>query len=279
MLRFILWLFSIMPLKLNHFIGMLIGQYLYLTKSNSRVTVSKNIKLCFPKLSPEAQQILIKKSLIELGKGLSESGFIWFKDFDDNAKYVTKTIGIQHLKNDKAVILLVPHFGCWELVGRIVSLSEPVVFMYKMLKEKQQNTWLLSKRHQGDLLMVPANKKGVIKLQRAINNKQLIAILPDQDPREAGSILAPFFSQNTRTMTLLVRLARKNNAQVVMAWAKRLPNAKGYELHLKPIKILSDTNTLKDDVSLMNKAIEDLVTTQPEQYLWHYKRFKSVVKY
>jgi KDO2-lipid IV(A) lauroyltransferase len=268
-----------MPLKLNHFIGMLIGQYLYLTKSNSRVVVSKNIKLCFPKLSLEAQQILIKKSLIESGKGLSESGFIWFRDFDDNAKYVTKTIGMQHLKNDKAVILLVPHFGCWELVGRMVSLSEPVVFMYKMLKDKQQNALLLSKRQQGDVLMAPANKKGVIKLQRAINNKQLIAILPDQDPGEVGSILAPFFSQNTRTMTLLVRLARKNNAQVVMAWAKRLPNAKGYELHLKPIKILSDTNTLVDDVSLMNKAIEDLVTTQPEQYLWHYKRFKSVVKY
>lgn len=279
MVRFILWLFSIMPLRLNHFIGMLIGQYLYLTKSNSRVVVSKNIKLCFPKLSLEAQQILIKKSLIELGKSLSESGFIWFKDFDDNAKYVTKTIGIQHLKNDKAVILLVPHFGCWELTGRIVSLSEPVVFMYKMLKDKQENTWLISKRHQGDLLMVPANKKGVIKLQRAINNKQLIAILPDQDPGKVSSILAPFFSQNVRTMTLLARLARKNNAQVVMTWVKRLPNAKGYELHLKPIKILSDTNTLEDDVSLMNKAIEDLVTTQPEQYLWHYKRFKSVVKY
>ncbi|ABL02331.1 lipid A biosynthesis acyltransferase [Candidatus Ruthia magnifica str. Cm (Calyptogena magnifica)] len=268
-----------MPLRLNHFIGTLIGQCLYLTKSDSRAVVSKNIQLCFPKFNLEQQQILIKKSLIESGKSLSESGFIWFRNFDDNAKYITKKIGIEYLKSDKTVILLVPHFGCWELVARMVSLSEPVVFMYKALKNKQQNALLLSKREQGDLFMASANKKGIIKLQRAINNKQLIAILPDQDPGEVGSILAPFFSQNTRTMTLLARLARKNNAQVVMAWAKRLPIAKGYELNLKPVKILSDTNTLEDDVSLMNKAIEDLVITQPEQYLWNYKRFKSVVKY
>ncbi len=279
MIRFILWIFSIIPLKLNHFIGMVIGQYLYLTKSNSRAIVSKNIQLCFPGLNSKQQQILIRKSLIESGKGLSESGFIWFKNFDDNVKYVTKTLGMQYLRSNKAVILLVPHFGCWELVARMISLTKPVTFMYKILKNKQQNRLLLSKREQGDLLMVPANKKGVIKLQRAINKKQLIAILPDQDPGEMGSILAPFFSQDTRTMTLLVRLTRKNNAQVIMAWTKRLPNAKGYELNLKPVQILSDTNILGDDVSLMNKVIEDLVTTQPEQYLWNYKRFKSVIKY
>ncbi|QKQ24087.1 lysophospholipid acyltransferase family protein [Candidatus Ruthia endofausta] len=279
MIRFILWIFSIMPLRLNHFVGTLIGQYLYLIKSNSKAVVSKNIQLCFPKLNPEQQQTLIKKSLIESGKGLSESGLIWFRNFDDNAKYVTKRIGMEHLKSNKAVILLVPHFGCWELVARMVSLSEPVVFMYKELKDKQKNTLLLSKRQQGDLLMASANKKGVIKLQRAINNKQLIAILPDQDPGEVGSVLAPFFSQNVHTMTLLVRLARKNDAQVVMAWTKRLPDAKGYELNLKPVKVLSSANTLEDDALLMNKVIEDLITTQPEQYLWNYKRFKSVINY
>ncbi len=75
-------------------------------------------------------------------------------------------------------------------------------------------------------------------------------------------------------------LARRNDAQVVMAWEKRLPNAKGYELNLKPVKVLSNANTLADDTLLMNKVIEDLITNpQPEQYLWSYKRFKSVINY
>jgi lauroyl/myristoyl acyltransferase len=34
-------------------------------------------------------------------------------------------------------------------------------------------------------------------------------------------------------MTLLVKLARKNKAKVLMAWAARLDNGKGYELNVK----------------------------------------------
>ncbi|MBT4923818.1 MAG: lysophospholipid acyltransferase family protein, partial [Candidatus Thioglobus sp.] len=138
---------------------------------------------------------------------------------------------------------------------------------------------LISKRQQGELSMATADKKGVIKLQRALSKKDLIGILPDQDPGEEGGILAPFFNHDARTMTLLAKLARKNNAKVVMTWAERLEKGKGYRLNLKPINVLSDSGDLLEDVSLMNQAIETLVKTKPEQYLWNYKRFKSVISY
>jgi KDO2-lipid IV(A) lauroyltransferase len=80
-------------------------------------------------------------------------------------------------------------------------------------------------------------------------------------------------------MTLLVKLARKNNAKVLLTWAFRLPKGKGYELNLQPVDILSEQGSIEADVALMNQVIEDLVKTQPEQYLWNYKRFKSVVDY
>jgi len=92
-------------------------------------------------------------------------------------------------------------------------------------------------------------------------------------------MLVPFFTQNARTMTLLVRLARKNNAKVLMTWAKRLPQGKGYELNFEPIDVLSTSGELKDDVALMNQAIEAVIKTCPEQYLWSYKRFKGVIRY
>lgn len=279
MIKFILTFFSILPLRVNHFIGAVIGRYLYLTDSDSKLVVSKNIQTCFPNLSESEQQNLIKKSLIETGKGLSESGFIWFNSFKNNATYITKTIGMEHLKSDTPVILLVPHFGCWEITGRVLSLNTPVVFLYKPLRKPQQEACLISKRQQGDLSMATADKKGVIKLQRALSKGDLIGILPDQDPGEEGSILAPFFNHDARTMTLLAKLARKSDAKVLLTWATRLEKGKGYELNLEPVNILSDSGELKDDVILMNQVIEDLVKTKPEQYLWNYKRFKSVVNY
>jgi KDO2-lipid IV(A) lauroyltransferase len=45
----------------------------------------------------------------------------------------------------------------------------------------------------------------------------------------------------------LVKLARKNKAKVLMAWAARLDNGKGYELNVKPVNILSSTGRVEDD--------------------------------
>ncbi len=279
MIKFILTFFSIMPLRLNHFIGSIIGRYLYLTNSDSKHVVSKNIETCFPELDNLEQQKLIKKSLIETGKGLSESGFIWLRCFDDNVKYVTKTIGLEYLESSHPIILLVPHFGCWEITGRVLSINTPVTFLYKPLRDEKQEALLIKNRQKRNLSMATADKKGVIKLQRAISKRELIGILPDQDPGEEGGVLAPFFGTNARSMTLLVKLARKNNAKVLLTWAKRLPKGQGFELNLKPVNILSENGDIKDDVILMNQAIEVLIRTQPEQYLWNYKRFKTSINY
>ena len=268
-----------MPLRLNHLIGSLIGYYLYMSDSDSKKIVHKNIQTCFPNLAKSEQQDLIKKSLIETGKGLSESGFVWLRSFDDNAKHVTKTTGLEHLNSPDPIILLVPHFGCWEITGRVLSIDTPVTFLYKPLRKASQEALLIKNRQKQSLSMATADKKGVIKLQRAIKNKELIGILPDQDPGEEGGVLAPFFGTNARSMTLLAKLARKNNAKVLLTWALRLPKGAGFEIHLEPVNILSEQGTVKEDVALMNKVIESLVKTQPEQYLWNYKRFKSVVDY
>jgi KDO2-lipid IV(A) lauroyltransferase len=279
MINFILKLFSMIPLRLNHMLGALIGWFLYLTKSHSKQVVGRNIELCFPELNQSQQKTLVKKSLIETGKSLSESGFIWYNSFEHNAKHITETQGIEHLDSAQKTILLVPHFGCWEIAGRMVSLHRPTTFMYKELRDKKQNSLLLSLREKQDLSMAAANKKGVLKMQRALKSGQLVAVLPDQYPGVEGGILSPFFAHDALTMTLLVKLARKNNAKVVLTWAQRLDKGQGYRLNLKPIEILSDSGALEEDVTIMNQVIERLVRTQPEQYLWNYKRFKGVVKY
>ncbi len=279
MIKFILKFFSIMPLWLNHFIGGLIGKILYWTNGRSKRISKQNIELCFAELTQVQQDKLVKKSLIEMGKGLSESGFIWFNNFEHNASYIKKIKGLKHLFSEPNTILLVPHFGCWEIAARVVSLHKPTTFMYKALPNKKQNALLLSVRQQRDLAMAAADKKGVLKLHRALKEEQLIAILPDQYPGDEGSILSTFFGQKAVTMTLLAKMARKNNAKVLMTWAQRLDKGQGYELNFKPIDILSESGVLKEDVAKMNQAIEALIRTKPEQYLWNYKRFKGVIQY
>lgn len=278
-IKWVFKLFSVMPLWLNHWIGGLIGRILYWTNGRSKRVSKQNIELCFAELTQAQQNELLKKSLIETGKGLSESGFVWFNNFEHNASYVKKIKGLDYLFSESNTILLVPHFGCWEIAARVVSLHKPTTFMYKALSDKKQNALLLSVRQQRDLAMATADKKGVLKLHRALKGGQLIAILPDQYPGEEGSILSTFFHQKAVTMTLLAKMARKNNAKVLMTWAQRLEKGQGYELNFKPVDILSASGVLEEDVAKMNQAIEALIRTQPEQYLWSYKRFKGITQY
>jgi lauroyl/myristoyl acyltransferase len=52
-----------------------------------------------------------------------------------------------------------------------------------------------------------------------------------------------------------------------------------FDTEIRVVNILSSTGRVEDDVALMNQAIEQLVKTKPEQYLWNYKRFKGIIRY
>jgi KDO2-lipid IV(A) lauroyltransferase len=279
MIKVALFIFSILPLKLNHLVGAIIGRIMYSKNSESRKIVEKNLLLCFPDLNEDEHNELVLKNLIETGKNLSECGLIWNNSLKKNSSYITRTNGSHYLDSNEATILLVPHFGCWELTAKMVTKYKPAVFLYKKLNKESQNLLLLQQREKGQLTMASADKRGVLKLSRTLKGGGLIGILPDQDPGKDGSIDSTFFGQNARTMTLLVKLARKNNARILMAWSKRLDFGEGFELNIEPINILSKSGDAEADILMQNKVIENLVSSQPEQYLWNYKRFKPFIDY
>ncbi len=281
MIRFFLFFCSILPLRLNHLLGASIGRLLYSINCDAKRVTTNNIALCFPELSQQSRSSLVKKSLIETGKSLSESGLVWNNSFNNNARHIRSFIGKEHLDGPEKTILLTPHIGCWEITGRVIALDRALTFLYKPLDKPAQDAYLFSRRNQGNLTMASADRSGVLKLQRALSKGELIGILPDQDPGPDGGIMAPFFNQQVNTMTLLAKLASKNNAKVLMLWAKRLEKSRGYDLIAEPLDIHSgsDADDTLAQVSKMNEAIEALVRQCPEQYLWSYRRFKSSHRY
>ena len=68
---------AILPLSVCHFIGNIIGHLVYYIPNSSRRITEINIKLCFPDMTPAQQNKLIKQSLIETGKTLTEASPMW----------------------------------------------------------------------------------------------------------------------------------------------------------------------------------------------------------
>ncbi|SFV65663.1 Lipid A biosynthesis lauroyl acyltransferase [hydrothermal vent metagenome] len=267
MIKIILKILSFLPLRFNHLLGSFIGWCLWFFNTDVKKISEKNIQQCLNNLD------ILKQSLIETGKTLFETANIWFEPYHRNLKRI-KTTGAEVLDKNKAIIILLPHLGCWEIVGNYLSNQKKITCLYKQLKNKKANQQLVEARESRGYILAPANKLGVIKLQKAILNKEWIGILPDQNPGENNGIKVNFFGKKALTMSLLVKLVRKNNVQVVSTWAERLGRGKGYLIHFKEVNVQANTNKLEDDCLLMNQIIENMILQKPEQYQWSYNRFK-----
>jgi len=279
MIRLFLAFSSFLPLRANHFFGAFVGRLLFTFNSDAKNVSRQNLEICFPNLSQSDLEDVLRKVLIETGKNLTESGLIWNQSFKENSKLIRNINGENYLDSSKKTILLVPHIGCWEITGRVIAEKRKITFMYRPLRSSKQNEYLFARRNQGNLSMANADKSGILKIQRALNNGELIGMLPDQDPGEGGGIMVPFFNKEVNTMTLLAKLAKKHNAQVLMFWAKRLEKGRGFDLNIEPVDLTRNGEDIESYTKVMNKSIESLVRKMPEQYMWSYKRFKSSYSY
>ena len=78
-------------------------------------------------------------------------------------------------------------------------------------------------------------------------------------------------------MTLLPKLAQQTGATVLLAWCERL-DAGRYVFHVLPpsLQALNKPDTsLEHAALLVNQAIESMVLSRPDQYLWGYARDKQ----
>jgi KDO2-lipid IV(A) lauroyltransferase len=264
---------TLLPFKFNRKLGAFIGYLFNLGGKNKRLT-QQNINLCFPDLQKNKQDSIVKHSLVELGKSITESFFIWGRSFNDNMNYVSSIAGLELIKNNKPTILLVPHFGGFEITGRVLSLTRPTTFLYQKAKNKDIDALIFNARNQENLTMVATNNKGVAQLSKVLKDGGMIGILPDQYPKQGG-VEVDFFNLPTKTTTLLAKLANKYQAEVLLTYCLR--NDTGYDIVIEKADILSG-NTL-ESTAKMNSIIQKLVEKYPEQYIWNYKKFRNFYNY
>jgi len=182
----------------------------------------------------------------------------------------------------KGVILLSPHLGCWEMGGQ--ALAEklgPAHGDLLALYRPPRKAWLQEvvglSRQRTYFKTASASLRGVRALVKHLHKGGYTAILPDQVPPEGQGIWASFFGRSVYTMTLLPKLAQQTGATVLLAWCERL-DAGRYVFHVLPpsLQALNHADTTAEQAALlMNQAIERMVLSRPDQYLWGYARDKQ----
>lgn len=269
MLSLLFKLWARTPLPTLHFLGKLLGYILSLNMPKSKQRAIANLKQSqlvtdIPKAT--------KQNFIHLGQSIMETPYIWFNDDAKVQPLLHAKHGWEAVKkataSQKGVIFLTPHLGCFEVISRQYSTLSPITVLYRPPKMAWLSTAMIEGRTGPDIALAKADASGVRALVKTLKKGGTIGILPDQVPAAGEGEWADFFGKPAYTMTLASKLASKTNATVFMVFSERLANGQGYDIHYTLVENVNTPQTL-------NQAIEQLVAQCPDQYNWHYHRYKS----
>lgn len=270
---------SHLPLPLLHAIGALLGWLFFFFSNRHRRIAERNINLCFPQLNLLQRRELLRRSMMETGKAMTEAPVLWCREGRKVMQLVRQVEGGDLLeagiKRSKGVIIAGPHLGCWEMLGLYLSDNYPTTSLYRPPRYTVFDQLMKQGRQRLGANLVPTDASGIKQLLKALKKGEVSGILPDQDPRETGGLFAPLFGIQANTMTLLNRLANKSGATVLIGFAERLPRGQGYHIHFLPLPDEIGGSDAEASVRVLNEGIEKAISMAPAQYQWSYKRFRT----
>ena len=119
---------------------------------------------------------------------------------------------------------------------------------------------------------------GVSVLQELILNNKNVGFIADQNAGDRG-MFVPFFGRLASTYKSIGLLAMRYKIPIAAVHAKRVGGQFQYEVNvtdfIEPSDWAGQDDPLYYITARYNRAIEQMIRSAPEQYLWLHRRWKS----
>lgn len=275
----LLRLMAMLPIRWTQTIGTGLGLLVYRLVPSRRRVARINIRQAYPGYSDEQIRALNIASFKSLGISVFETAQAWWAD-RDYMRSICEVEGKQHLDDalakGKGVILLTGHFTTLEIGAMLIGLQTTLKGVYNGVYKKAHNPMFNAfmahyRSTYGEELIENKNVRALI---RGLRKGRATWFAPDQDFSEQDIVFTPFLGGIASTLTATARMAEMTGAKVVPFYPVRLDGGQGYRLVILPALKDFPSNDIEKDSARINKAIEDMVYANPEQYGWVHKRFK-----
>src|SRR4051812_2087340 len=269
-LQVILRLIALLPLRVLHALGSVLGWLMYGMSPTYRRHVAENLR------AAHYDDARVRRGAIgAAGQMIMELPALWLRPNAEVAALVKETPGAEHAyqaqKEGKAILFLTPHIGSFEVAAQYAASLMPITVLYRKPKLAWLEPVMRKGRGRPNVRLAPADRSGVKDILEAIKRREAVGLLPDQVPGSGEGEWSQFFGRPAYTMTLAAKLAGRDNVACYLAFAKRLPRGAGYSIVVRP---LPAAKTGESTTRRINRALEELVAESPEQYLWGYNRYK-----
>lgn len=270
--------FSRIPLGLNRFIADWVSRLIYALNIRERRTTERNLELCFPQIPERERAKLAKASLRQSACWALETSAVWLRTSEWResriVRFHNRELYDRAVASGQGVLLLLPHFGNWEMIGLWCGDQAKTTAMYRKPKMEELDPLIRKIRESAELsTLVPANARGVMAVLKALKRGEQTIVLPDQVPVGEGGLYSNFFGLPAYTQTLAFNLIQKTGSVALFGYALRVPG--GFELGFMepPAEIYSEDP--QESVDALNRGVEQLCQLDLSQYQWEYKRFKN----
>ena len=247
-----------------------------------RKIVHANLDFTFDnKLSSATKNAITRysfKNLLFNFMHLMEMKKMTVDEFKQKVKVKNFEVVQQALETNKPIIYITPHYSAWELAGASLAVyAHPVTAVYKHLKNREYEAWLLSARsHFGNKNIEKNNVTK--KLIKIVKNRDSIGILIDTNINKRDGLEVTFMGKSIHQTPVPAFLARKFDALIIPA-VIRTDDDEHYELHFyNPIDVPKSEDE-KRDIQEATQAqadwLSDVISKEPKFWFWLHKRFKD----
>lgn len=272
----VLWLLVQLPYPIMRRLGAGLGSLSRLFLKRRESIARRNLELCFPAMSHDEREHLIRENFKSIGMALLETGMAWYWP-DWRVRKWFDVEGLENLQRAQAqnrgVMVIGVHFMSLELGGRVMGLCQPMMATYRPHNSPLME-WVQTRgRLRSNKEMISRNNlRGLVS---ALKKGEAVWFAPDQDYGRKGSSFAPFFAvKDVATTNGTFVISRLSKAAMLTVTMIRKSDGTGYRLFITP----EMENYPQEEIAAaayINKVIENEIMRAPEQYLWVHRRFKT----
>lgn len=271
-------LISRQPIQLGRFFARLVAT-LVNTFPLSKLSkiIRLNIQIAFPEMEQQQRQQLTKQAIQNELTSYFEFLSIWGSTNEKNIKSIHRIQGEHYfheaVAEKKGLVLVIPHFGTWEVMNSWLSKYTQMTILYKPVKNPDADQFVRDARSREQAHLVPTDESGVRQIFKALKQGGTTAILPDHTPDHGGDMIN-YFGIPLASSSLSAKLIQKTKAKALLIYTKR-NDQDGFDMYIEPINPQIYEGTAEDGTLIIHQTLEQLIRRYPEHYHWSYKRFRA----
>ena len=267
----------LVPLPVARFITISLGRFAYHFVPRIRKVGLENLDRAYGDTKSRAEKLRILRASVR-NVALVAAEFSRIPAISHGSlERFARIEGLENVDLAKGFVAMGAHLGNWEWMAPVFAATgQQIAEVVRPLDDPHLNHFVDGTRRAGHVETVPKDDAGRV-LQALLAQGAKVGILADQSPRD-NAVPVTFFGHDCWGTVGPPLVAMRAHVPLHPVSCTREADGR-YVLHFYPAVEVAHSGNLRKDLQATAQrcqdAIEELVRTYPEQWLWFHRRWKA----